>query len=84
MLPEGATACGTAKQGLRAGTATEVTSCPFAEAVRDAYLAGTPRSDGSATLLVKSPVTDQTYTMRCSGATVTTCTGGNDASVVLY
>ena len=46
--------------------------------------ADTPGSDGSATLLVKSPVTDQTYTMRCSGATVTTCTGGNDASVVLY
>lgn len=83
-LPSGATACGGPKDGISAGRTNDVTSCPFAMAVRDAYLAADPGDDGAATLTVASPVTGRSYTMRCSGAVVTTCTGGNDASVVLY
>ena len=55
-----------------------------AVAVRDAYLAADPGDDGAATVTVRSPVTGEDYEMSCSGAVVTTCTGGNDASVVLY
>ncbi|GAA3601437.1 hypothetical protein GCM10022199_01110 [Marihabitans asiaticum] len=83
-LPSGATACGGAKDGIAVGRTTSVTSCPFAVAVRDAYLAADPGDDGSATLEVRSPVTGRSYSMRCTGDVVTTCTGGNDASVVLY
>ena len=83
-LPSGATACGDAQGGLHAGRTNDVTSCPFAVAVRDAYLAADPGDDGAATLTVRSPVTGEDYEMSCSGAVVTTCTGGNDASVVLY
>lgn len=83
-LPSGATACGGAQGGLHAGRTNDVTSCPFAVAVRDAYLAADPGDDGAATLTVRSPVTGEDYEMSCSGAVVTTCTGGNDASVVLY
>lgn len=83
-LPSGATACGGAQGGLHAGRTNDVTSCPFAVAVRDAYLAADPGEDGAATLTVRSPVTGEDYEMSCSGAVVTTCTGGNDASVVLY
>lgn len=84
QLPSGAAACGGAKDGVAAGRTTSVTSCPFALAVRDAYLQADPAEDGAATLQVKSPVTGRTYTMRCTGDVVTTCSGGNDASVVLY
>lgn len=83
-LPSGASRCGGPKDGISAGRTNDVTSCPFAMAVRDAYLAADPGDDGAATLTVASPVTGRSYTMRCSGAVVTTCTGGNDASVVLY
>lgn len=83
-LPAGATECSGPKDGVAVGRTTEVTTCPFAQAVREAYLATSPGDDGSATLSVRSPVTGRRYTMRCTGAVVTTCRGGDNASVVLY
>ena len=56
-----------------------VTSCPFARAVRDAY----ESSGGSSVIEVYSPVTKQSYTMRCSGGVPTVCTGGNGAVVTI-
>jgi hypothetical protein len=52
------------------------TTCAFAENVRSAYDA-----NGPGTVVVYSPVTEQTYPMTCSTATPVVCTGGNDASV---
>jgi hypothetical protein len=52
------------------------TTCAFAENVRSAYDA-----NGPGTVVVYSPVTQQTYAMTCSTATTVVCTGGNDASV---
>lgn len=54
-----------------------VTSCPFARAVRDAY----ESSNGASVLEVFSPVTQQSYTMNCSGGVPTVCRGGNGAVV---
>lgn len=82
-LPDGVTKCAGPKQGTSVGRGSEVTSCAFAGAVRDAYLAEDPTS-GSTKLEVRSPVTKKNYTMTCTGSTVTRCTGGNDAVVVLY
>lgn len=82
-LPAGATKCYGPKQGTSVGRGTDVTSCAFASAVRDAYLAEKPK-DGRASLEVRSPVTKKNYTMTCTGAAVTRCAGGNDAVVVLY
>lgn len=80
--PAGVRACGGPKSGTSVGRGTEVTSCDFAVAVRDAYLAEKPTGDVS--LEVRSPVTKKSYTMSCSGQEITRCTGGNDAVVVLY
>ena len=52
------------------------TSCPFAEAVRNAY-----ESHGPGLVEAYSPVTNQTYEMNCSAGSDVVCTGGNDASV---
>jgi hypothetical protein len=62
---------------------SEVTSCPFAEAVRAQYLRQGLRAT-PVTLNVMSPVTDEIYVMNCIGSQVVTCTGGNDAVVHLY
>ena len=62
---------------------TEITSCPFAEAVRAQYLRQGLRNT-PVTLNVMSPVTDQIYVMTCIGSQVVTCTGGNSAVVYLY
>jgi hypothetical protein len=62
---------------------TEVTSCPFAEAVRAQYLRQGLRG-APLTLNVMSPVTDQVYVMTCIGSQVVTCTGGNGAVVYLF
>ncbi len=53
------------------------TTCSFALNVAEQYRA----SGGASTIQVYSPVTKQTYTMSCVGASATTCTGGNNASV---
>ncbi|UUZ44873.1 hypothetical protein LP422_00155 [Janibacter limosus] len=81
--PRGVTECAGPKAGVAVGRGSEVTSCAFASAVRDAYVAAKPKG-GSASLEVRSPVTDKSYTMTCTGAAVTRCTGGNNAVVVLY
>jgi hypothetical protein len=66
-------ACG---GGLFAGANT---TCAFAAKVRDAY---DQASGGSQTVEAYSPVTGQTYTMRCDPAgDGVTCEGGNNASV---
>jgi hypothetical protein len=86
MLPPDATHCtsnpvNTPLSNSAAGT--DITSCPFAEAVRAQYLRQGLR-DRPVTLNVMSPVTDQIYVMTCIGSQVVTCTGGNDAVVYLY
>lgn len=51
-----------------------VTSCAFAREVRNAYT-------GTGSYDISSPTTGKTYSMFCSGANPTTCTGGNNARV---
>lgn len=85
--PAGASQCSDLGAGLfaRSGAGSGATSCPFADAVRNAYAAsganGSPR-----TVSASSPVTGQTYSMSCvpSGTNVVVCTGGNDAVVYVY
>lgn len=81
-LPAGVSRCAGPSSGISVGRGTDVTSCDFAIAVRDAYIAAGP--DGAASLEVRSPVTSRSYSMSCSGDSVTRCTGGNNAVVVLY
>lgn len=71
--PSSGSACG---DGL---SVNSVTSCPFARAVRDAY----EGSGGASVIEVFSPVTHQSYTMRCSGGVPTICSGGNGAVVTI-
>ena len=80
--PSGYTACGTGT-GVSEVYAGPNTSCGFAISVEETYHAtGTamPKS-GSRSINVYSSVTGQSYTMECSGSSLVTCTGGNDASV---
>jgi len=72
--PTSAASCG---QGVSAGSAT---SCAFALNVARAYFEA---GGGSPTLSVYSPVTNQTYTMRCSAGAPTVCRGGNNAVVYI-
>lgn len=68
----------------RSGRGTDNTTCPFARSVRDAYL-GAGHIGGAATIEADSPVTGQTYTMRCNGTDeFVVCRGGNNAVVYLY
>ncbi|MFR9752025.1 protein kinase domain-containing protein [Nocardia sp. 004] len=92
-LPVGATPCGqggAAAGGFsRSAAGTTVTSCPFAEAVRRAYAdsAEPPNTAGNAprTVVATSPVTGQTYTMKCrTEDQLVICTGGNNAVVYVY
>jgi hypothetical protein len=53
------------------------TTCPFAQVVREAY----NDSGGASTFTAHSPVTDQDYSMSCTGGSPHVCTGGNNASV---
>lgn len=55
----------------------QYTTCPFAENVQSAYA----ESGGAHEISVYSPVTGKTYAMTCSGTTLITCTGGNNAAV---
>lgn len=74
----------------RAGVATSVTSCAFADNVRRGYLA-----QGNGEVIAYSPVTDAVYDMWCqpgyraafsSGVVVTSalCIGGSNAAVVVW
>jgi hypothetical protein len=85
-LPPDATRCSSNPVNTplsNSAAGSEVTSCPFAEAVRAQYLRQGVR-DTPVTLNVMSPVTDEIYVMNCIGSQVVTCTGGNDAVVYLY
>ena len=66
------------------GVGNGVTSCPFAQVVRDEYLRSGPKG-GARAVVAYSPVTGISYTMVCApeGAIVT-CRGGNDAVVNIY
>lgn len=59
-------------------TVNSVTSCEFAQNVRDEYY----RSGGSSSISAYSPATGQTYSLSCSGSSATTCSGGNGAQVI--
>ncbi len=90
-LPAGAQPCSGAESGGSeygaAATGTAVTSCEFAEAVRQAYLDPTVVSAEGDPVSVEatSPVTGQAYTLECVAADgVVTCRGGNNAIVYLY
>lgn len=77
--------CGASAPGAFASVATgnSITSCPFAEAVRDAYAAsGAAGSDTS--VVAYSPAKQRSYTMDCSGQEPVRCTGGTDAVVLIY
>ncbi|OBH71248.1 hypothetical protein A5682_08915 [Mycobacterium mantenii] len=73
----------------RDGIASPVTSCPFADMVRLAYL-----TQPGNVVTAYSPVTDEDYEMTChpitahftNGMTVDAqeCEGGNDADVVVW
>lgn len=90
-LPAGAQPCSGAASGGSeygsAATGTAVTSCEFAEAVRQAYLdPGVVSAEGDpVSVEATSPVTGQAYTLECVAADgVVTCRGGNNAIVYLY
>ncbi len=77
--PAGSSAC-----DATVGVGNGVTSCPFAQVVRDEYLRSGPKG-GARAVVAYSPVTGISYTMVCApeGAIVT-CRGGNDAVVNIY
>ena len=82
--PSGVSGCAGPSGGVAVGRGSDVTSCAFAVAVRDAYVAKDADTKKKVTLRVTSPVTDKAYTMSCTGEGVTRCTGGTNAVVVLY
>ncbi|MFN3601694.1 MAG: serine/threonine protein kinase [Dietzia sp.] len=67
----------------RAAVGSSVTSCEFAGSVRSKYLSS-GGNGGSMVIAAYSPVTGRNYTMSCSGGSVVTCTGGNNAVVYIY
>jgi len=71
---------GTTCPGTSDLTVGPVTSCAFAQNVRDAYNAS-GASGGPNNIDVFSPTTNQTYSMFCTGGAPHHCTGGNNASV---
>lgn len=62
---------------------SSVTSCEFAEVVWSRYV-GSGGNGQSKTVRAYSPVTGRSYTMSCSGGSVVTCTGGDNAVVHIY
>lgn len=73
-----ASPAGTSVKSCASGvTANSVTSCPFAESVRDEYYG----SGGGRSVSAYSPTTGQAYAMSCSGSGPVTCRGGNNAQV---
>ncbi|MGE9808336.1 hypothetical protein [Janibacter sp. G1551] len=85
-VPAGAETCGASKRkGLKVAVGNGMTTCDFALRVRDAYAdSAAAKTGGQVSVRAQSPVTGKTYTMSCSGDDVTTCTGGNDAVVLIY
>ena len=70
-IPPGHRSCGGAV------TANSVTTCPFAQNVRDAYYS----SGRSSTVSAYSPALGRSITMSCTGSSPHFCTGGNNAEV---
>ncbi|WP_227980704.1 serine/threonine-protein kinase [Nocardia spumae] len=96
-LPVGASPCSqsaTAGESFgKAATGSEVTSCGFAEAVRQAYAkaarshgaTSAATADANTSIIAVSPVTGRSYPMTCtSSGKVVTCTGGDNAVVYVY
>lgn len=54
-----------------------VTTCPFAENTRSAYA----EANGAKEISSYSPVTGETYAMKCEGAGTVVCRGGSNAAV---
>lgn len=66
------------------GVGSSSTSCPFAAAVRDAYLNSGGKGQ-ARTVTAVSPVTGQAYSMACGPeGTAVVCRGGAGAVVVIY
>lgn len=85
-VPPNATRCSSNAVNIplnNSAAGTDITSCPFAEAVRSQYLGQGLRAT-TVRLTVISPVTSQSYPMTCIGNHVVMCTGGTDAVVYLY
>lgn len=84
VLPAGAVQCGVTQSGTyrAAARGNDVTSCPFAESVRDAL----NNAGGQVPISVDaySPVTKKHYTMSCAMEQVITCRGGDNAVVYVY
>ena len=90
-LPAGAKPCATGRPSPgtfgQAAAGSEVTSCPFAEAVRKAYAdaASTAANRPPRSVVAVSPVTGRSYTMNCAvEQQVVTCSGGENAVVYIY
>jgi hypothetical protein len=60
------------------------TSCLFARSVRKAYIDTGLNGYSGTTLTASSPVTGQTYVMRCAGGSPVVCRGGTSALVEFY
>ncbi|MFT4088564.1 MAG: serine/threonine-protein kinase [Gordonia sp. (in: high G+C Gram-positive bacteria)] len=66
------------------GVGSGVTSCPFAQSVRTAYLAAGPKGE-ARTVTAFSPVTGMSYAMSCNPESgIIVCRGGNNAVVHIY
>jgi len=78
--------CGGSGEGpwSQAAAGSSQTSCPFALAVQQAFLASSPAPNQPRTLAATSPVTGKAYPMACTGNQPVTCAGGNGAVVYLY
>lgn len=90
-LPAGAKSCSTGQPApgtfTQSAAGSEVTSCPFAEAVRQAYAqsAAAASSRAPRSVVATSPVTGRTYTMNCvAEGQMVVCTGGENAVVYVY
>jgi hypothetical protein len=83
--PSGSYECTNTGGGFlsRSAVGSNVTSCEFASAVRSSYLSA-GGDGGSKVVRAYSPVTGRSYTMSCSGGSVVTCTGGDNAVVYIY
>ena len=84
QLPPEAVFCSQAVGGAypSAARGNNVTSCPFAEAVREQVNRTGSRFPRS--VVAYSPVTQISYDMMCTGQVLITCTGGNNAVVYVY
>ncbi|MEU6560492.1 serine/threonine-protein kinase [Nocardia nova] len=96
-LPVGAKQCsansGSDSSFGKAATGTAVTTCGFAEAVREAYATSAQShgatsaasADASTSIIAVSPATGQSYPMNCTNSgKYVTCTGGDNAVVYVY